>query len=188
MSSFLKLLSVSALALSIAGLASCENKIEEIRELTNRTTSVERGIKIESFLSQAGIMKARLTAPLMNRYQADSPYIEFPNRLHVDFYNDSIKVESELFAKYGRYKENERKVFLRDSIVIFNSKGDTIYCQELWWDQQQEKFYSDKPVIVKQPGRTLYGDQGMRASQNFNEWTLLKARGPVQLPVDAELP
>jgi LPS export ABC transporter protein LptC len=188
MSSFLRLLKFPALAFAIVGLISCENKIEDIKELTDRTTSVERGIKIESFLSQSGKMKARLTAPLMNRYQADSPYIEFPNRLHVDFYNDTAKIESELFAKYGRYKENERKVFLRDSIVIFNSKGDTIYCQELWWDQQTEKFYTDKPVVVKQPDRIWYGEQGMRASQNFNEWYLIKMHGVMKRPEEGLLP
>lgn len=188
MGSFSRLVAIPALALAIAGLTGCENKIEEIKKYTDKRASVEHGIQIESFLSQAGVMKARLTAPLMNRYQADSPYIEFPNRLHVDFYNDSVKVESQLFARYGRYRENERKVFLKDSIVIFNSKGDTIYCQELWWDQHLEKFYTDKPVVVKQPGRTLYGDEGMRASQNFNDWSLIKAHGPVQMPADAGLP
>jgi len=33
----------------------------------------------------------------------------FPNTLHVDFYNDSAKVESQLSARYGRYKEAKEK-------------------------------------------------------------------------------
>lgn len=168
-------------------LLACENKMSDIKQLTDRRTSIEQGYKIESYLSQAGKMKARLTAPTMKRFQTDTPYVEFPNRLHVDFYNDSLKIESQLFAKYGKYRENERKVFLKDSIVVFNSKGDTIHCQELWWDQQREKFYTDKPVRINQPGRILDGD-GLEASQNFDAWTLLKARGPVKMPADSTLP
>lgn len=180
-----RLAAIFATVVTFAGISGCENKIEDIKQFTDKKTSVEQGIQIQSFLSQAGKMKAKLTSPLMKRY-TDSSYIEFPNRLHVDFYNDSTVVESELFAKYGRYKEGERKVFLRDSVVIFNSKGDTIHCQELWWDQQLEKYYTYKPVVIKQPDKTLYGE-GLEASQNFNTWTLIKAHGPVKMPADAGL-
>lgn len=166
----------------------CENKMSDIKQFSDHRTSVEQGIDIESFLSQAGKMKARLTAPLMKRFQTDSPYTEFPKHLHVDFYNDSTTIESQLFANYGRYRENERKVFLRDSVVVFNNNGDTMHCRELWWDQQKEKFYSDKPVRIHRPGGIVdYGDGGIEASQNFDAWTLFGARGPSRIPADAGL-
>ncbi len=42
----------------------------------------------------------------------------FPGTLHVDFYNDSMQVESQLDAHYGKYLQNQDKVFLRDSVVV----------------------------------------------------------------------
>ncbi|MEO6915103.1 MAG: LPS export ABC transporter periplasmic protein LptC [Chitinophagaceae bacterium] len=169
-------------------LYSCENKMSDIKQLSDHRTSVEQGINIDSYFSQAGKMKARLTAPLMKRFQTDSPYVEFPKHLHVQFYNDSTVVESQLFANYGKYRENERKVFLKDSVRVFNNKGDTMYCRELWWDQQKEKFYSDKPVRIHRPGGIVdYGDGGIEASQNFDAWTLFSARGPFKMPADAGL-
>ncbi|MGI8636113.1 MAG: LPS export ABC transporter periplasmic protein LptC, partial [Segetibacter sp.] len=91
---------------------SCENDIREVQDLNKKAISVEEGKQIESYLSENGKIKAKLTAPLMLRYQKDTPKVEFPKSLHVDFYNDSTKVESQLSAKYGRYMENENKVFL----------------------------------------------------------------------------
>ena len=83
-----------AFLLSCLLVYACENKLADIKQLSDHRTSVDQGIEIESFLSQAGKMKARLTAPLMKRFQTDSPYTEFPNRLHVDFYNDSEKLKA----------------------------------------------------------------------------------------------
>ena len=118
-----------------------------------------------------GKMRAHLTAPLLLRYDGDSGRkSEFPNSLHVDFYNDSTKIESQLRARYGRYIENENKVFLRDSVVAFNTKGDTLFCEELYWDQALQKFYTDKKVTLsKNYRRTLItGMHGMTATQDLS--------------------
>lgn len=159
----------------------CENTEEEIKELSRNRVAVEEGKMIESYLSQGGKMRARLTAPVMNRYQTDSPYVEFPKNLHVDFFNDSLKVESQLNAKYGRYRETENKVYLRDSVVVFNIKKDTLKCKELWWDQATEKFYTDKPVEIHQPDKIIFGN-GLEAGQDFSWWVIKSVTGEVLVP------
>ena len=128
----------------------------------------------------AARVKGQLTAPLMVRYErTDSPYAEFPHTLHVDFYNDSLKTESQMDALYGKYYQNQDKVFLRDSVVVKNlAKGDTLRCQELWWDQHSEKFTTDKPVRIYTPDKILYGT-GMEADQNFRWYTIKKLTGTV---------
>src|SRR5687768_7161325 len=99
-------------------LCACENDMDDVRQLGIKKITVEEGKNIQGYLSQSAVMKARLTAPLMKRYLTDSPYVEFPNTLHVDFFDDSLKVESQLDALYGRYKQNENRVFLKDSVVV----------------------------------------------------------------------
>lgn len=153
-------------------VCSCENDIREVQDLNKKAISVEEGKQIESYLSENGKLKAKLTAPLMLRYQKDTPKVEFPKSLHVDFYNDSTKIESQLSAKYGRYMENENKVFLRDSVVVFNMVGDTLFAKELFWDQAKAIFYSNKNVIVSRPTGKTYG-RGLIADQNFKSSTIL---------------
>lgn len=152
----------------------CENDINEVRELGSKKASVDEGKSIDSYLSMQGKMKAHLTAPRMLRYGGDSANkIEFPNTLHVDFYNDSVKVESQIRADYGRYLEAEKKVFLRGNVVAFNVKGDTLRCPELYWDQTAGKFYTDKKVVWSQAHRSsLYiGLNGMTCNQDFSSIT-----------------
>jgi LPS export ABC transporter protein LptC len=125
-------------------------------------------------------VKGKLTAPYMLRYDlTDTPYAEFPRSLHVDFYNDSLKTESQLDARYGKYFSSQDKVFLRDSVVVKNlQKRDTLRCKQLWWDQHTEKFYTDDSVRIYTPDKILYGT-GMEADQNFRWYTITKLTGIV---------
>ncbi|MBA4167560.1 MAG: LPS export ABC transporter periplasmic protein LptC, partial [Chitinophagaceae bacterium] len=114
---------------------SCENDMKKVDDMMKKKAAVDEVTTVTSFMSQDGTMKAKLTAPYMLRYQSDSAFLEFPRTLHVDFYNDSVQIESTLDAHYARYKEFERKVFLKDSVVVINKlKKDTLRTNELWWD------------------------------------------------------
>src|SRR6185295_12760621 len=95
-------------------IVACENSEEEINAQYKKSMGVEEAKNIVSYLSEGGTVKAKLTSPYMLRYQADSPYIEFPRTLHVDFYNDTARVESTVDARYAKYIEFDRKVLLRD--------------------------------------------------------------------------
>ncbi|HNP21361.1 MAG TPA: LPS export ABC transporter periplasmic protein LptC [Panacibacter sp.] len=169
-------------------VCSCENSMQEVRDLGKRKTAKDVATNVESYMSQAAVVKAKLTSPLMTRSETDTPIVEFPKTLRVTFYNDSTKPESFLFAKYGRYLERQGKVLLKDSVVVFNIKGDTLLTDELWWDRNQEKFYTDKHVLIKQPDdQQFVGDNGMEADQSFKTWTLFNGSG-VRVVADSTLP
>ena len=164
-------------------LISCENNEKDLPSFRKKHFAPEEGKQIVSYYSQGAKVKAKLTAPYMLRNQSDSVYVEFSRSLHVDFYNDSMKVESQMDALYGKYFESLNKVFLKDSVVVKNIlKGDTLHCRELWWDQKTEKFYTDKPIrINKKDGTILYGT-GLEAPQDFSGYTVLQPTGPLALP------
>src|SRR5678809_771383 len=83
-----------------------------IEDWSKKKEMVEIGKNIEAYLSQENKVKARLRAPLMLRHEADTLYTEFPNSLHVDFYDDSTKIESWVDSKHGKYFESIDKVYL----------------------------------------------------------------------------
>jgi len=158
-------------------VCSCENSDKEIDDMTKEFVLAEEGKNIVSYLSQDGQTKAKLTAPTMYRYQMDTVYAEFPDSLHVDFYNDSLMVETQISALYGIYYEFLNKVYLRDHVVLFNINGDTMRCPEMWWDQGLQKFYSDKQTrLDTRSGTHLVGD-GFEASQDLNVRILKNPRG-----------
>lgn len=163
----------------------CENDERVIEKLTGNRIEVEEAKNVESFLSQEGTMKAKLTAPLMLRVlRPDSPYVEFPNALHVDFYNDSAKIESWLDSKYGKYFESQDKVYLRDSVIVININGDTLRAPDLWWDQKAKLFYTDSVAEYHRIDKHIFGGKGLVATQDMSEVTFKVPTGEVQVSKD----
>ena len=162
-------------------LCSCENDVAQVNDWNQKVEMVESGKQIVAYMSTDGTVRAKLTAPVMFRHQADTLYAEFPNSLHVDFYNDSSKVESQLDALYGKYFESLNKVYLRDSVRVFNINGDTLRTSELWWDQQTQLFYNDKPTRIDTKTQHLVGQHGIEASQDFTKIILKQPSGTLEV-------
>jgi hypothetical protein len=172
----------AALITSCFFVSSCENSLEDINKITSRRTGVEVAKDVKILYSIGDITKSRITAPLMLRHQELVPYTEFTKTIHADFYDDSLRIESRLDAHYAKYMETESKVFLKDSVVVINTKGDTLYCNELYWDRRRtgEEFYTDKPVRIRTRTEILDGD-GLDAPQDFHNWHLINGRGIVRV-------
>lgn len=160
---------------------SCENDKDKVKAWTEKVIMKEEAIDIDSYLSQNGVMKARLKAPLMIRVYADTIYVEFPKTLHVDFYDDSTNVESRLDSRYAKYFESLNKVYLRDSVVVITVKGDTLRSPDLWWDQNSKMFYTDKYAIYHGIGKNIYGGKGLTATQDLSSVIFNQPTGTVQV-------
>lgn len=157
---------------------SCENSDEEVKALMTKRLGVDEALNVEAYMSNTGKMKARLRAPVMLRYQDTASKVVFPKTMHVDFFNDSTNIQSQLDANYGEYFETKNKVFLKDSVRVFNNTGDTLFCQELWWDQNTQQFNTDKPVRVHRPDMIMYG-VGLYAPQDFKVFEMYKITNSV---------
>ncbi len=155
-------------------LCSCENKLADIQDLHNKSTGRDEAKKVVIKYSIGGKKKALLTSPLMYRVQDSTSYIEFPNTIHVDFYKEGTdSIESRLDARYARYQDMKSVVFLRDSVRVINVLGDTLFCNELYWDRTKtgEEFYTDKPVRIRRRTEIIDGT-GMQAAQDFKAWSV----------------
>lgn len=163
-------------------LWSCENDVEKVNATNERKPNIEEAFRVESFLSQAGMQRAKLVAPYMKRYTMDTSYLEFPRSLHVNFFDSTGKVESQVQALYGKYLETQSKVYLRDSVVAFNVKGDTLRTPDLWWDQNTRKFFTDKVVRFKSSTKVIYGGKGFEADQDLSHYTIFQPTGVLIVP------
>jgi LPS export ABC transporter protein LptC len=155
--------------------AGCENDINVVKNLGVKLKGVDEAKNVVSYMSQNGKTKAKLTAPLMLLSTDDyGKKVEYPNTLNVLFFTDSAKnlnIQSRLFARYGSFSEKESKIYLRDSVIVYNIKGDTLICKELTWDQNTQRFYTDKEVFISQstPTRQRLFGIGFNSDQNLTD-------------------
>lgn len=162
----------------------CENDEQEVEDLYKKELGTEEARDIELIYTMGGKTKAILTSPLMLHVQDTMPYYEFPNTLKCDFFNDHGDSESVLTAKYGRYKETQSLVVLRDSVKVMNKvRGDTLFTDELYWDRNRTgaEFYTDKHVRIRTKTQWIDGE-GLVADQGFTYKRILKPTGPIAVP------
>jgi len=175
---------LSAIIFCCIFLFACENNNTRNKNLNKNKLNVEEAVNIKLNYTLGGKVKAILSSALMLNIQDQIPYVVFPNKLHVDFYNQAGIIESKLDANYAKYEQNQSKIFLRDSVVLFNvEKGDTLYCNELYWDRNKPgtEFYTEKPVRIRTKTETIDG-KGMEASQDFKNWRILHSIGIISVP------
>lgn len=167
-------------------LSSCENDQTQVNNLGKRKTGIEEARVVVINYTLGGKTKSILTSPLMLNVNDTVPYVEFPKTIHADFYNEAGEIESILTAKYAKYRQNQSIVFLRDSVKVINiQKGDTLYCNELYWDRNRTgtEFYTDKPVRIRTKTSVINGDGGMESAQDFKNWHIMDSReGSVKIP------
>ncbi|MEO6406443.1 MAG: LPS export ABC transporter periplasmic protein LptC [Ferruginibacter sp.] len=172
----------AALIIGCFFLPSCTNKQQDIDKLYKKKLGVEEAINVKVNFTTGGRPKAVLTSPLMLRVQDSVPYLEFPKTLKVLFYNEAGIQESILTGMYAKYKERDEIVYIRDSVQIRNINGDTLYCEELYWNRNRtgKEFYTDKPVRIRTRTQTLNGI-GMEARQDFKDWKIIHPLGVIKV-------
>ncbi len=171
LSFYKKLFYAAAFITGCCFVSGCENDEKAIDDLTKKVVMKEEAINVVSMLSQEGKLKAILKAPLMIRVFADTVYTDFPNSLHCDFYDSTTTIETWLDSRHGKYYENLNKVYLWDSVVVISKTGDTLKCQDLWWDQNAKLFHTSKYTQYHTKGNRYYGNKGMEATQDLKRVT-----------------
>jgi LPS export ABC transporter protein LptC len=159
-------------------LCSCQNKLQDVKNALSKPIGKDEATDVVIKYSIQGKKKAVLNGPLMYRVQDTVTYIEFTKTVHVNFFNINDSIESTLDAKYAKYNDGQSKVFLKDSVKIINVLGDTLFCDELYWDRSKlnQEFYTDKPVRIRRKTEIIDGTS-MQARQDFKEWNVVNPIG-----------
>ncbi len=174
-----KLLAKSIVVVYLATmLFACKNDMKTISSLsTSDTMPTETARNIEVFYSDSGDVVIKLMSPTLKQKKKEEPYLEFPDGLHLIFYDSDKNVKTELTANYGISWENKKIMEVKDDVVIRDyEKDEVINTEHMIWDQRQRKIYSNAFVKRTTSEGVLYFD-GFDADETFSTYTFRKPRG-----------
>ncbi|MFW5821217.1 MAG: LPS export ABC transporter periplasmic protein LptC [Bacteroidota bacterium] len=165
-------------------LFSCENDIEKIKSLTDPSEFPDvYAQKVEIIYTDSAELQVILEASSIKRFgDVERPYIEFPEGLYVRFFDDSLRVESEISANYAIYYNEEQLWEAKGNVVANNiGKGEKLNTEELFWDETEKMIYSNSFSRIETEDGTFYGQDGFEANQRFTKWRLKGSRGTVNI-------
>ena len=161
----------------------CENDIAAVNELFRAfEPGVEIATDIDMLYSDSALVRVRVQGPTLVRHlDKIKPHDEFPDGLHVDFMEIDGSISSTLDADHGDRFTRDKKVVVRDNVVLQNTKGEKLETNELIWDELKGEVYTDRFVRITKPDEIILAS-GVRAKQAGTEYERMK--GVAKLKAD----
>lgn len=167
---------MTMIVITVFSFASCDNKQKSDIDFaydpelipSMSTDSIDMVIT-----SDSGQVKYRILTKTWDMYDnAKEPYWAFPNKLHVEQYDSLMQVESTIDADSAWNFVNKKLWKLKGHVIIKNTLGETFKTEELFWDQNTERIYSNVYVEVHRPNKiTLHGKNGFESNRDMSEYS-----------------
>lgn len=140
---------------------------------------------IEVLFSDSGHIRARLTAPLLNRFAGSEPMLDFPKGFFIQMYDSAMRITSTIRGDHGRQMELTRQMDARGHVVVRNEiKQEQLNTEHLVWDESRRVIYSDVKIRITTPDKVLLGD-GIESNENFSRYAIKNPTGQMTVKKDS---
>ena len=83
-------------------------------------------------------------------------------------------------AKYAKFNEKKRFYEAKGNVRITTNENQMFAMQSVFWDQGKRLIYtSDTVYVTDKDGSTLVGANGMKAKDDFSEYTFFNNSGNI---------
>lgn len=156
---------------------SCERKLKTTDSFDISAVPVQ--VVNDMFVVQTdkGQMQMRVEAALMERYQSDTlNYEVFPEGVKMYHYDEQGRLETEVLAdraKHTKPKKGNEKWAAYGNVKVSNLiNGETMETDTLYWDRDNERYYTDSYVQLYSPSGFIQG-YGMESDQRARNSVIL---------------
>lgn len=116
---------------------------------------------------------------MLNYSNRDFAYYEFPEGVDLILFDDD-KNQSHVIADYAIVYEETDLIDLRGNVVLDTHNRDTLYAEQLYYDQERQWLFTNKPVRFRTKDQLIDG-HGFDSDRNFNKARVLEVSGIVFL-------
>jgi LPS export ABC transporter protein LptC len=161
-------------------IVSCESNFKEVQKMgVSEFTPSGDADSINLKYTDSGRITANLISPKMLDYATEEfPFTEFPKGMHLTLFDKNGK-QTYIDADYAvRYKITDM-IDLQGHVKISNQNGEQLETEQLYYDQKNEWFFTEKKFKFTSPKGVSYGE-GIDFSKDFKKVNSQKVSGQVQ--------
>lgn len=132
--------------------------------------------------SDSAVVKANVNAEeILDMQNGDR---EVPKGMFITFFEKDGSTSATLRADYAYYTKEEDRWKATGNVIVNNiANKEVLKTEELFWEPKKEDVYTEKFVKIETPGELMTGT-GLKAKQDFSEWTLEKPEGIIEVNDD----
>jgi LPS export ABC transporter protein LptC len=125
-----------------------------------------------TLISDSGITKYKLIAKNWKIFdKVPDPYWIYPDGIYMEQFDSVFNIEATVKADTAWNYTSKRLWLLRGNVYIQNRLGDEFRTPELYWNQDEGRFYSDKYIEVKK-GLTETKGYGFETNQSMTAYKI----------------
>ena len=139
-----------------------------VKSITQLQTGPSMSAKnIEVVFSDRGKIQAKLYSVLLNKYEGQKPYLEFPKGFKIVMYDSLMQASSTITGDYGKRDETTRIMEAKGNVIVRNElENKQLNTEHLTWDENRQLIFSDVNVKITTPDKVLYGS-GIKSNESF---------------------
>jgi LPS export ABC transporter protein LptC len=118
----------------------------------------------------------KLTGSVLQKYDTENPYVEFPKGVNVLFYDDSLNVISTLKAEYGIRYEKGGRMEAKRNVEVVNVKNEKLNTEHLIWDENKDSIFTNAFVKITTSDYVMWGD-GLKSNSDFTRYKIINPKG-----------
>lgn len=158
-------------------LLSCSTKEETVPPIDRKTRATLHAKDVKTLVSDSGIVRYRVYAKEWLVFdKAEEPNWDFPQGIILERFNPQMEVDAEINSKYANYLTDKKLWNLKDSVNATNLDGEHFECDQLFWDEKEERIYSNGKIKITKKDRIIYG-KGFESNQTLTKYTIRKPEG-----------
>lgn len=171
----LRALSIFMLAVALSSLVGCKDG--ELKSVVSHATDPERvptmaSNDVQTIISDDGHTRYRITTSRWLMFEeAKEPHWVFPDGVKAEEMDSAYVVTSTIECDSAYYDTHKQLWDLNGNVRITNDDGDVILTDQLFWDQNARKLYSEAFIHVEKQGRVIEG-YGYESNETFTTYTL----------------
>lgn len=158
------------------GSFSCREDVDKT-QLATYEGPYRTSYEVELLHSDSAIVRTKLMAETQLEFRNGDA--EFPDGIVIHFYDKEGKLSTTIRADKG-YMERKTNIYRGEGDVQVHNieKEQKLNSEELFWDKNKKKIYTEKFVTVEEPDRIIKGT-GMEADESFNQYKFTKVTGVI---------
>lgn len=179
-----RIILLAALAtIAAAGTVSCKKEKQDVipsvaaEDIPTMTTR-----DVVTLISDSGYTRYEIKAPLWLMYDSrTNPRWRFPQGLDINKFDEDMKPDSRVVCDSATYFTNRKIWRLDGNVRMRNTAGDKFLTQQLFWDQNERKIYSDSFIHIERSDRILEGF-GFVSDEKMTTYVISRPSGIFPVP------
>lgn len=170
--------------LAVVVLSSCiKNSTQELQAVeTEQERSTLSLYDLHTFVTDSGFYKYEFATEEMHQYDnLEEPYIYFPHGLDFKMYdNEGTVMSSSIKCKNARYYKKKNLWELNNDVVAVTAKGDVLKTEQMFWNTDERRIYSDKFVKITTKNQVITG-VGFESDDSMSKYEIKHPGGEIEL-------